>query len=58
MSEMNPSALIGMFFRASGLNDWTSAASISLARKTHGPAPVTATRIRLPTSATKTPTIA
>ena len=37
---------------------FASASSIALTRKTHGPAPVTATRTPLAVLATNTPTIA
>ena len=51
-------ARIEMPFNASADQLDDKAASISVARKTHGPAPVTATRTPSSVSATMTPTIA
>ena len=47
-----------MFATASGVNDFASAASIALSRKTELAAPVTATRTPAFVLATNTPTIA
>src|SRR6516165_4541336 len=58
MSELSPSCGIVMSLIASGVKERASAASISVARKTQGPAPVTATRTPDGVRATNTPTMA
>src|SRR5262249_53337968 len=57
-SLLRPSAFTLMFATDSGANFAASAFSISAWRKALGPAPVTATRMLPPKSATNTPTIA